>query len=352
MKFYPTKLRDIRKRQKLTIMELADLMGNNRRTIGMWEMGKIIPSEKKLRKLSEILNVPVNEISDLKPALPKSDIKLSSISNAWLEMKQNDCSQYNFDLLVKGIAQIQSNHKETKFIMDALLNAFPSLFYLKDANNKYISANSKFIDNISKSKKYSILGFTDFDILPKNEAEKNSKEDEFLISEGRNIYDKEEFIPGTKKQKWGITTKKLILDKSGKVCGLLGCFTDITKTKNAEEIRRLLELHLDEMEISISILRKGKPPYHNNAFEKIFGYSFKDKDFKQTHDLFVKHCLHPDEIKKEIQSRKLDYWPEKQILKIIKHDGTAGLLESYASNTIIAGQKCTFLMEREIDKGN
>ncbi|HBM15770.1 MAG TPA: hypothetical protein DD381_05420 [Lentisphaeria bacterium] len=59
--------------------------------------------------------------------------------------------------------------------------------------------------------------------------------DKEVLTTGKSILDKEDYIPGNRKTKWGIMSKIPILDLDGKIEGLLGFFVDITDRKKAEE---------------------------------------------------------------------------------------------------------------------
>ena len=55
------KIRNARKR-KMTQVELANEIGVHEMTIRRWESGKRFPDVEDLRKISEVLNVPLNEL--------------------------------------------------------------------------------------------------------------------------------------------------------------------------------------------------------------------------------------------------------------------------------------------------
>lgn len=64
MFFSKEKLKKIRKEKKITQNQLASLIGKTRLTIARYENGEIIPSEKIIEKMAQVLGVDIIELSD------------------------------------------------------------------------------------------------------------------------------------------------------------------------------------------------------------------------------------------------------------------------------------------------
>lgn len=64
MFFSKEKLKKIRKEKKITQNQLASLIGKTRLTIARYENGEIIPSEKIIEKIAQVLGVDIIELSD------------------------------------------------------------------------------------------------------------------------------------------------------------------------------------------------------------------------------------------------------------------------------------------------
>lgn len=56
------KIRNLRKQNKLSQEQMAELLGINRATLSKYETGVIVPSLSQLRKIAEILHVSVVEL--------------------------------------------------------------------------------------------------------------------------------------------------------------------------------------------------------------------------------------------------------------------------------------------------
>ena len=73
MKFYAEKFSEIIEKRSVNLSKLAKDAELARSSLWLWKTGKIVPSEKRVRKIARALNISVNQISDLKPEIPVSD---------------------------------------------------------------------------------------------------------------------------------------------------------------------------------------------------------------------------------------------------------------------------------------
>ena len=68
-------LRNLRKRKGLSQQELADKVGVVRQTISKWENGDSTPDSVSLIKIANVLQIPLNDVSDHKPTRCGSQVK-------------------------------------------------------------------------------------------------------------------------------------------------------------------------------------------------------------------------------------------------------------------------------------
>jgi PAS domain S-box-containing protein len=118
------------------------------------------------------------------------------------------------------------------------------------------------------------MGKRDSDLLPQNEAIINAEMDKQVIADGKSILNRECFIPGSRKTKWGIMSKIPIFDQEGKIEGLVGFFIDITSRKKLEEkYDRIVNMspHL----ISVAGM-DGYFKFVNPTWEKTLGYNSEE----------------------------------------------------------------------------
>jgi len=127
------KLRSIRKRKKITLSELAVKMGITRPTLSYWENAKILPSEIKIRMLAKVLDVPVNEISDLKPIKSLSESSLApfeSTIESLLE-RRNEKDLIEVQATCSNIMNMFKAITDAKLVVEAIFSSLPIPFYPK-----------------------------------------------------------------------------------------------------------------------------------------------------------------------------------------------------------------------------
>lgn len=242
MKIYVDKIKSIRKIQKLTIEELAVKMGMCRVTLSSWENRRKFPSEVKVRMLAKALNVPASEISDLENEKQISQIDFAKTVPALVSLihDNNQRHQEKINSVISCINSLNRELMDSKLIINALLSSLPSICYIKNVELKYVIVNELFLNNLSLNKNFSVLDKTDYNFFPKNEAELNNKEDMDVLITGKSILNREDFIPGSRKKKWGLISKVPVLDFDGKIECIVGSFLDITHRKELEITQRTM----------------------------------------------------------------------------------------------------------------
>ena len=291
MELHVEKLKMVRKRKKITAEELAKMMGISRVTVGAWENAGRIPSEAKIRMLAKVLDIPVNEISDLTPDRTISEIKLAplgaSISSILHRDKEKILSRQTN--LVSGIMSMFKELSDARLIIKAMLSSLPSVFYIKGSDLKYITASEAFLKILSLNKNYDVVGKTDADLFPGNEAKINDEMDREVIAGGKSILDKECYIPGNRKSRWGVMSKIPILDSEGRIEGIVGYFIDITERRKAEEKYDRI-VNMSPNLICVTGM-DGCLKFVNPAWEKLLGYTSGELLSKP-----VASFIHPDDI--------------------------------------------------------
>ncbi|MDP2922123.1 MAG: PAS domain S-box protein [Candidatus Omnitrophota bacterium] len=166
---------------------------------------------------------------------------------------------------LEGIIENISSHKEmeSKFelekdFLQGLLDNLPEAIYFKDINNRIIKVNKFYTQGVGL-KSDEIVGKTDFDFFPRQQAEQMFKDDNCILNTGKPIIGKIErtILPdGTWNQV--ITTKIPMYDSAGKIIGTMGMTRDMTAYANLEKER------LDMLINSLKILGKAlemRDPY-------------------------------------------------------------------------------------------
>ncbi len=131
---------------------------------------------------------------------------------------------------------------QNRFVFSkTMLDATPDLFVIKDQNYVYQAINSAFCDFLGKQEK-EIIGKTDFDLFPHDEAEKYRKEDIKVIESGQSQI-QDEHVTGKDGMKFLQVAKRLVFwgeeAEFGK--GVLCSVRDVSDRKQAEDELRLSE---------------------------------------------------------------------------------------------------------------
>ena len=324
--FYYDKFKELRIKKGINISELSKKSGISRVSIWSWESGKSKPSPKNIKILAEILNKKISAISDLEEDVPNSEIPLASILKPYTFFKDANSIERlaGKRKLLETIVNLYDDLAQATTIINSILSNIPSMFYIKDLKQKYVTANKSFIENYSNDQfNYaSIAGKTDFDFLPRSDALKNSEKDQLVIKTGKPIKNSITFLPGSRKKKWALISKYPILDTQGRVTGLIGTFVDITEEKRGEELREIMEINIRSMSEGFTIydFNNKKYLYMNDALENIFGY-----DLQHFYDggrtFWINTCIHPDD-RERIKKYKVEQtWPKNNEYRIIKPNG-------------------------------
>ena len=340
MKFYADKFRGSRKKARFSVKEFCRTIGIVRSTLWEWETGKRTPSEANIRVMAGIINVSVNDISDLNEDENITKGELSQSVEGWLSLAGDDVGlrQSKFDGIIREINGLKKEMNQATVIINALLSTMRTMFYIKDARLNYITANDIFLKNISLKSNYKVAGKNDSEFFSSVEAKCNTEEDRNVLLTEQPLVNKEGYIPGSRKKKWGLISKLPIRDSSGKISGIVGTFVDITDRKKAEEIRTLLETALNNS-LHVVWLQYVSPKYKlfyiSESVMSLYGYPAEE--FLNKKDFWYNVCVHPKD--KELLERDWIYGktetPRKRVFRIIRPDGEIRWIESFLVNSNI-----------------
>jgi PAS domain S-box-containing protein len=125
---------------------------------------------------------------------------------------------------------LQQRHQEVVTLLDSL----PGYAFFKDAQGRYVMANQNFCRAVGATSD-AIVGKNDFDLFPRELAEKYRADDAALLASGRPLLVGEEEMREPGRSFYVQTTKVPVKNEQGKVVGLIGLALDITDRKKAEE---------------------------------------------------------------------------------------------------------------------
>jgi len=144
------------------------------------------------------------------------------------------------------------------------LDATPDLVVLKDRDSAFRAVNAAFCQFVGRPER-EIIGKTDFDLFPQDEAEFYRKGDLQVIRTGRPLLQDEE-VTGGAGPRWLSVVKNPVLDEKGKCIGVLVAIRDVTDRKRAEEeIRRLAKFPSENPNPVLRVGGNGSVMYANDA---------------------------------------------------------------------------------------
>jgi PAS domain S-box-containing protein len=123
-------------------------------------------------------------------------------------------------------------------LLQTLLDNIPDSIYFKDAQNRFVLVNKV------KAERWMVrpeamIGKTDFDFLPTDQAQKEFDEDNKVLQTGESIINCIEKITDTAGAELSYSVTKVPLyDLGGKIIGTLGISRNVTECKKLQEIKQ------------------------------------------------------------------------------------------------------------------
>ncbi len=180
----------------------------------------------------------------------------------------------------------QKNTTDQEEFLNKVINASPNYIYVKDKKGKFILTNQ----NWSYKLKYNpleIIGKTVFDVFSDREIAKSMlKDDEEIFKNKKQKIEKDEkYLDKYNNIRWLHTIKTPLKNEKGETEFIIGISVDITDRKIAEETTRESERNyralIESSSDAIYVLQRNRIVLVNSAWEKLFGYSFKEATSKR-----------------------------------------------------------------------
>ena len=201
-------------------------------------------------------------------------------------------------------------------VLRHLVDSLPMGVYLKDTAARKTLANPVDLYNLGFTKESEVIGKTDFDSFPPEQAAAFYADDMRVLQTGEPLLNREEQLTrsdGTKA--WVLTSKVPLRDTDGRITGLAGFGVDITERKRVEELQSQLR-QAQKLE-SIGQLAGGVAHDFNNilaVIQLLAGLLKADKELQEKHR---KHALEIEEAAERAANltRQLLQFSRKQAMK-------------------------------------
>ena len=233
---------------------------------------------------------------------------------------------------------VEEAFRNERTLLRTLIDNIPDSIYSKDLFGRKTLANLTELHYLGAKAESEILGKSDFDLYPKELAEKFFADDQIVMQTGKTILNREEYIIDQNGNKRFLLSSKIPLrDNQGQIIGLVGIGRDITERVQAEEQLILLSRAVEQSPVTVVITGKeGRIEYVNPKFTEITGYTADE--VKGKNPRILQSGLHPklfyknlwntilsgNNWKGEFQNKKKNgdfYWESAVISPILNNQG-------------------------------
>ncbi|MDO9034657.1 MAG: PAS domain S-box protein [Methanoregula sp.] len=172
--------------------------------------------------------------------------------------------------------------RESRQIMEAILNSITVRIFWKDKNSVYLGCNTAFARDAGFNKPEDIIGKDDYAMGWRDQAGMYRNDDRAVIMSGiPKLLFEEPQTTSTGEKIQLLTSKVPLRDAGGEIIGVLGTYLDITERKRAEDALRETERRLGDIinflpDATFAIDREGKVIAWNRAIEEMTGIRAED----------------------------------------------------------------------------
>jgi PAS domain S-box-containing protein len=255
-----------------------------------------------------------------------------------------------FGLLSRELRRRQTLETSQR-ISQTLIDHLPQRIFFKDTQSRYVACNEGFAADVGRTPE-EMVGKTDFDLYPRDLAEKYRADDQRVLA-GKQVMEVDERYVVSGRERWVHTVKTPIRDTDDYALGVLGILWDITEQRAAAEAlrasednyRRLVEDSAD----AIVVHREGRILYVNPMALKLCGATAREQ--LVGHDLFER--VHPDWRERIRQRVNLVVQGDQVPLieeKLLRMDGTPVDMEVGTTAVIFQGAPAVQSLVRDISE--
>lgn len=230
---------------------------------------------------------------------------------------------------------------EQYLLLESILNGIPDIAWLKDMENRFLAVNEPFAKICGKTPE-ELIGKTDYDIWPKQLAERYRVDDLEVITSGRQKRVEEPLAEINGGRRWIETIKTPVLNNKGEIIGTTGIARDITERKQIEEelgryrneLEKLVHERSTELTESESLFsdvvktaqegiwlvdNQQKIFFVNESMSRMLGYSKEEMLGKKVTEFFTEDFL--PEFKERWENRRRGI-SEQYDIKLRAKDGS------------------------------
>lgn len=172
--------------------------------------------------------------------------------------------------------RIEKLVNEQKNLLDSILNSTTDMFFLKDREGVTRAVNPAFCQYLNMREE-EILGKTNYELFPREYAEKYTHDDNEVMEKGIRLVNDEEGSAPEGAKRWFRVLKNPVYGDDGEIWGVIVLLSDITERKNTEEALKKSESKykdlLNQAPVMLhSIDKKGRLLNVSDMWLDVMGY--------------------------------------------------------------------------------
>ncbi len=216
-------------------LKKEDMIGNNFLGVGLLTQKSL---SILVRQFEELLSDRIAKTHETEIKDKNGNTLNIELSSFFLFKKEDE--DVNFVVIIRDISDRKKAEIEiarAHELLQTLMDNIPDSIYFKDESNRFIMVNKAKASHANVSPE-DMIGKTDFDFMPDEQARKSFQDDEELMKTGKFVVNKiEKLIGNDGIERWISVTKVPRFDEGGNIIGTVGISRDITEWKRLEEIQ-------------------------------------------------------------------------------------------------------------------
>ena len=173
---------------------------------------------------------------------------------------------------ITGRKQAEDALAQERNLLRSLIDNVPDYVYVKDTHSRFLLANPALAHLMGASTPDDVLGKTDLDFYPREQANRYLAEEQAIFESGQPLLGYEDHTHDqTGASRWISTTKVPLRDSQGNLVGLVGIGREITERKLAE-----VSLRENEERYRRAIAAAGLVPYEIDYDKQCFTFIGED----------------------------------------------------------------------------
>jgi len=189
-----------------------------------------------LWRMAGQMDRPVRKITEVVQAMAQGDYGLTVDTAGSAEFGQLADAIRALQIKVRTTLASRQDLTNERNLLRTLIDSVPDSIYIKDAQSRFMLANTVHARLLGAKSPDDLVGKTDGEYLSRELAAKALADEQALLRSGQPLIGAvEPSADPAGNRKWIVTTKVPFRDSDGKVAGLVGMERDITKQKQGED---------------------------------------------------------------------------------------------------------------------